>query len=69
MNTARLVAKEISVNEMTLIADRWEYLDERQRLLDKLFADTITPTERERLEHVRWMLDQIEAALLRARSR
>ncbi len=37
-------------------------LVERQSLLDKEFAKTITPKESRRLEYVRWSLDRIEDA-------
>jgi hypothetical protein len=36
---------------------------ERQLLLDKHFAGTITKRERNRLEYVRWQLDRIEDAV------
>jgi hypothetical protein len=38
------------------------FLRERQALLDKLFAKTITREEEIRLEYVRWSLDRIEDA-------
>lgn len=37
-------------------------LDERQALLDKKFDGTITKSELNRLEYVRWSLDRIEDA-------
>lgn len=37
-------------------------LRERQQLLDKQFAETITPKELNRLAYVRWSLDRIEDA-------
>jgi hypothetical protein len=37
-------------------------LAERQQLLDKKFAQTITKSELNRLDYVRWSLDQIEDA-------
>lgn len=37
-------------------------LNERQHLLDKKFANTITRQESNRLEYVRWSLDRIEDA-------
>jgi hypothetical protein len=42
--------------------ERNSLLRERQHLLDKQFAATITPKERNRLEYVRWSLDRIEDA-------
>lgn len=39
-----------------------ELLSERQVLLDKLFAGTLTRRESRRLEYVRWSLDRIEDA-------
>jgi len=37
-------------------------LAERQNLLDKVFAETISSEESNRLEYVRWSLDRIEDA-------
>ena len=37
-------------------------LSERQQLLDKQFAETISQKELNRLEYVRWSLDRIEDA-------
>lgn len=37
-------------------------LQERQKLLDKMLGDTITPQQANRLEYVRWSLDRIEDA-------
>jgi hypothetical protein len=39
-----------------------DLLRERQALLDKLFAGSITPRERARLALVRWSLERIESA-------
>ena len=39
-----------------------DFLSERQSLLDKLFTDTITQEEKNRLQYVRWSLDKIEDA-------
>lgn len=38
-------------------------LKERQELLDKLFAKTITREQEIRLDYVRWSLDRIEDAM------
>ncbi|RQU98733.1 hypothetical protein DF042_23420 [Burkholderia cenocepacia] len=41
----------------------WEaLLSERQQLLDKQFSGVITKSESNRLDYVRWSLDQIEDA-------
>jgi hypothetical protein len=53
---ARLNASAVSDKEAKGL------LDERQRLLDKHFAGTITKKEKNRLEYVRWSLDRIEDA-------
>jgi hypothetical protein len=53
---ARIVASQVSE------AEYQSFLDERQQLLDKLFAKTITRREEIRLEYVRWSLDRIEDA-------
>jgi hypothetical protein len=53
---ARLNASKISDQE---IAD---LLAERQKLLDKYFAGTITKGESTRLDYVRWSLGRIEDA-------
>ena len=53
---ARLNASKVSDQE---IAD---LLAERQKLLDKHFAGTLTKSERTRLEYVRWSLDRIDDA-------
>jgi hypothetical protein len=37
-------------------------LDERQQLLDLLFSETISTSQKRRLEFVRWNLDRIEDA-------
>jgi hypothetical protein len=37
-------------------------LEERQRLLDRMFAETLTRRESNRLQYVRWSLDRIEDA-------
>lgn len=42
--------------------DLQDLLDERQRLLDRFFNETITRKETIRLEYVRWQLDLIEDA-------
>jgi hypothetical protein len=39
-----------------------DLLRERQQLLDKQFAETITKAERIRLQYVRWSLDRIDDA-------
>ncbi len=52
----RLNAAHISEAEVN------ELKEERQRLLDKRFAKTITRPEVNRLEYVRWSLDRIEDA-------
>ena len=38
-------------------------LAERALLLDRMFTDTMTPSERDRLDHIRARLDHIEARL------
>lgn len=43
-------------------AEHQAFLRERQSLLEKLFAKTITEREEIRLEYVRWSLDRIEDA-------
>ena len=53
---ARMNASAVSDEETKSL------LDERQRLLDKHFAGTITKKEKNRLEYVRWNLDRIEDA-------
>jgi hypothetical protein len=50
------VASQVSEKE------HHELLRERQALLDKLFAKTISRREEIRLEYVRWSLDRIEDA-------
>ncbi len=52
----RIVASQVSE------AEYHAFLRERQALLDKLFAKTITRHEEIRLEYVRWSLDRIEDA-------
>jgi len=52
----RMVASQVSQ------AEHQAFLAERQELLDKLFAKTITRREEIRLEYVRWSLDRIEDA-------
>jgi hypothetical protein len=53
---ARLNASKASDEEVASL------LAERQQLLDKYFAGTITKGESTRLEYVRWSLDRIEDA-------
>ena len=53
---ARLNASKASEEEVASL------LAERQGLLDKYFAGTITKGESTRLEYVRWSLDRIEDA-------
>ncbi len=43
-------------------AEHEEFLRERQRLLDKKFAGTISREEAHRLEYIRWTLDRIDDA-------
>jgi hypothetical protein len=43
-------------------AEQQAFLGERQELLNKLFAKTLTRREEIRLEYVRWSLDRIEDA-------
>jgi hypothetical protein len=43
-------------------AEHNSLLRDRQILLDKQFAATITPKEKNRLEYIRWSLDRIEDA-------
>jgi hypothetical protein len=43
-------------------AEHQGWLDERQRLLDKEFAGTITREEMNRLKYVRWSLDRVDDA-------
>jgi hypothetical protein len=52
----RLNAASISDNEIELL------LGERERLLDKQFNESITHSEKIRLQYVRWQLDRIEDA-------
>jgi hypothetical protein len=52
----RIAASHVSEEE------HQAFLRERQALLDKLFAKTITREEEIRLEYVRWSLDRIEDA-------
>jgi hypothetical protein len=53
---ARLNAASVSKEEVEKL------LMERQSLLDKLLAETITPKESIRLDYVRWSLGRIEDA-------
>jgi hypothetical protein len=52
----RIAASQVSE------AEYHAFLQERQDLLDKLLAKTITRREEIRLEYVRWSLDRIEDA-------
>jgi hypothetical protein len=52
----RMNAASISEEEMRTL------LKERQLLLDKVFAKTISRKESNRLEYIRWSLDRIEDA-------
>lgn len=52
----RLNAAHVSQQEYNLL------LDERQKLLDKLFDGTINKSEQRRLAYVRWSLDTIDDA-------
>jgi hypothetical protein len=55
-SAGRVNAANVSEEEHNLL------LRERQTLLDKQFAGTITRKEQNRLEYVRWSLDRIEDA-------
>jgi hypothetical protein len=55
------IAGRIAASQVSK-AEYQAFLRERQGLLDKLFAKTITRREEIRLEYVRWSLDRIEDA-------
>lgn len=51
------------INALSVTAEEVKELyDERQKLLDKKFDESITKKEINRLEYVRWSLDRIEDA-------